>query len=114
MAPLNKSLGVMTTSPISHKTQKAEYRELLALVARVVAEWNPYALLDSGAPRDEFAHEVALIAAQVPRVKSAREAARVIADVFSSAFDPESFGIEVCIPIGERLFAELKQSGFIS
>lgn len=103
----------MTTLPISHKTQKAEYRELLALVARVVAEWDPHALLDSGAPRDEFAREVALIAAQVPRVKSAREAARVVAEVFSAAFDPKSFSVEACSAVGERLFAELKQNGFI-
>jgi hypothetical protein len=103
----------MTTLPISHKTQKAEYHELLALVARVVAEWDPYALLDSGAPRDEFAHEVALIAAQVPRVKSAREAGRVIAEVFSAAFDPKSCSVEVCSTVGERLFAELIQNGFI-
>ena len=104
----------MTTLPISHKTQKAEYRELLAVVAQVVAEWDPHALLDSGAPLDEFAHEVALIAAQVPRVKSAGEAAEVIAEVFSAAFDPKSFGVEVCAAVGEHLFAELKQNGFIN
>ena len=85
----------------------------MAIVARVVAEWDPYALLDGGAPRNEFAHEVALVTAQVPRIKSAPEAARVIAEVFSAAFDPKSFSVEVCSAVGERLFAKLKQNGFI-
>jgi hypothetical protein len=99
--------------PTSHKTQKAEYGELLAIVARVVAEWDPYTLLHGGTPRDEFAHEVAIVAAQVRRIKSAPEAAQVIAEVFSSAFEPKSFGADACAAVGERLFAELKQSGFI-
>jgi len=103
----------MTNLPISHKTQKAEYRELLALVARVIAEWDPYALLAYGVPRDEFNHEVALVAAQVPCIKSASEAAKIIAEVFSSAFEPKSFGVEACAPVGERLFVELKSNGFI-
>jgi hypothetical protein len=84
--------------PSSQKTQKAEYRELLAIVARVVAEWDPYALLDSGAPRDEFAHEVALVAAQVPRNKSAFEAARVVAEVFSAALTRSLLESKYAVP----------------
>lgn len=103
----------MTSLPTSHKMQNAEYRELLALVNRVIAEWDPYALLANGVPRDEFDHEVALVVAQVPRINSAPEAARVIAEVFSSAFEPKSFGAEACAPAGDHLFAELKRNGFI-
>lgn len=106
-------MGVTTTSRINHKSQKAEYRELLAIVARVVADWDPYALLENGAPSDEFAHEVALVAAQVPGVKSASDAVRVISEVFSSAFESKSFGANTCDVVGERLFAELKESGFV-
>lgn len=103
----------MTTSPVSHKSQKAEYRELLATVARVVADWDPYALLENGAPPDEFAHEVALVAAQVPRIESAPDAARVISEIFSTSFESKSFGADACAVVGERLFAELKKGGFI-
>lgn len=62
---------------------------------------------------DEFAREVALVAAQVHRIDSALEAVQVIADVFSAAFDQKSFSVEVCSAVGECLFAELKQNGFI-
>ncbi len=103
----------MTTLRVSRRKQKAEYRDLLALIARVIGEWDPHALLDSGAPRDEFAQEVALVAAQVSRINSAPEAARVIAEVFSPAFDPKYFDAEACTPVGKRLFAELKRSGFV-
>ena len=35
------------------------------LVTRVIAEWDPYALLAGGAPRDEFDAEIASVATQV-------------------------------------------------
>jgi len=93
---------------------KQKHRELLSLVARVVAEWDPYALLAGGSPHDEFASEIASVVSQVSRIKSATDAAHVISRVFSSSFEPCLFTPEACAQVGERLFSELQAHGLAS
>jgi hypothetical protein len=96
------------------KLGKQQYRELLALVTRVIAEWDPYALLAGGAPRDEFDAEIASVVTQVQRIKSAADAAHVVSRVFSSSFEPDLFTPEACAQVGKRLFAELQARGFVA
>jgi hypothetical protein len=96
------------------KLGKRQYRELLALVTAVIAEWDPYALLAGGAPPDEFDAEVASVVTQVSRIKSAADAAHVVSRVFSSNFEPEPFTPEACAQVGKRLFAVLQARGFVA
>jgi hypothetical protein len=101
-------------SRADHNSKKKQYDELFALVAAVINEWDPYALLSAGAPRHEFDGEVAMVVAQVSRIKSAADAADVISRVFSSSFEPESFTSEASGRVSERLFAQLRTQGFVS
>ena len=96
------------------KLGKTQHRELLTVVTRVIAEWDPYALLAGGAPRDEFDAEIASVATQVPRIKSATDAAYIVSRVFSSSFEPAPFTPEACAQVGKRLFAELQAHGFVA
>jgi hypothetical protein len=96
------------------KLGKKQHRELLALVTRVIAEWDPYALLAGGAPRDEFDAEIASVVTQVPRIKSATDAADIVSRVFSSSFEPDLFTPEACAQVGKRLFAELRARRFVA
>jgi hypothetical protein len=96
------------------KSGTSHDEHLLALVSAVIGEWDPYALLAGGAPRDEFDQEVSSVMAQVSRIKSATDAAHVISRVFSSSFESGPFIPEACAKVGERLFAELHAQGFIS
>ena len=93
---------------------RLKYKELLALISRVIAEWDPHALLAAGAPRDEFDAEVGRIATAVSRIQSADEAADVVSRVFSSSFTPQSFTPEACARVGQTLFTELKAHGFVA
>jgi hypothetical protein len=95
-------------------SRKRRYEELSTLVAAVIVEWDPYALLAGGAPRDEFDLEVSSVVTQVPRIKSATDAAHVISRVFSSSFEQGPFTPEACAKVGQRLFAELQARGFVS
>ncbi len=96
------------------ESKRRQYDELFALVAAVINEWDPFALLGAGAPRDEFASEVSSIVTQVSRMKSATDAAHVISRVFASSFEPQSFTPETCRVVGERLYAQLEARGFTS
>ena len=96
------------------KLGKQQYREMSTIVARVIAEWDPYALLAEGAPRNEFDAEIASVVAQIPRIASATDATNVVSRVFSSSFEPDAFTPEVCAKVGKRLFAELESHGYLA
>ena len=95
-----------------HKQMKKRYQELVALVAGVINEWDPYGLLEGGAPDDEFDSEVLLIVAQVSQITSPGDAAQVISRIFSSQFEPYQFTPDACALVGKRLFAKLKSRGY--
>ena len=98
----------------TRKLGKQQYGDMVALVKRVIAEWDPYALLASGSPHDEFDSEVASIVAQFPRIKSATDAAHVISRVFASSFVPTNFTPESCAQVGKQLFAAFRANGFVA
>jgi Domain of unknown function (DUF1871) len=102
---------------MDHKQQRSDarrrYKELLALVGKVIADWDPYGLLDGGAPDDEFRSEIASIAAQVQRIKSSTDAAHAVSRAFSSSFDPEEFELTSCYAVGHNLFVALVANGLI-
>ena len=97
----------------NHKQLKKEYQGLVAVVAKVIKEWDPYALLEGGAPDDEFDSEVSLVVAQVSRITSPSDAAQAISRVFSAQFEPNLFTPELCAQVGEQLFTELKSHGYV-
>jgi len=80
------------------------------VVARVIRDWDPYGLLRGGCPDDEFDAEIQSVVREIPRIKSANDAAQVLCNVFSSAFDRESFRLESCFAIGSKLFAALSEN----
>jgi len=57
-----------------------------AVTAEVIREWDPHALYADGAPADELDREIASLVAQIPRIKSAADAAQAISRVFGSSF----------------------------
>ena len=91
----------------------AVYKRTLEVVGSVVRDWDPYSLLVSGSPRDEFDSEVARLVAQIPRIKTEKEAALALSRVFSSAFEPGPFTPEKCAEAGKKLFAALSAYGFV-
>lgn len=89
------------------------YRDLLTLVSASINEWDPYSLVASGSPTDEFAPEVARVAAAAPGVTSEAELASVISRVFTCSFGPDNFTPQSCADVASRLFAQLRAHGFV-
>jgi len=84
------------------------------VTADIVRTWDPYGLLTNGAPSDEFDHEISSVVAQIPRIRSGKDAALALSRVFSSSFEPGQFTLETCADAGEKLFSALSQRGLIT
>ena len=90
------------------------HRKALAVVAPIIAAWDPYGLLEGGAPADEFDSEISAVASQVSRIKSANDAAHVVSRVFSSSFEPAPFTPQLCVAVGNQLFSALEAAGLVT
>lgn len=93
---------------------RAQYDRAIAVVRDVIHEWDPYALIETGAPSDEWDSEIASIVAKVPRFKSPEDAANTVSRVFSAAFQPEGFNPADCKDVGCRLFCALCDAGIVT
>jgi len=101
------------TRPEAGNMKKAEYKLALQVVGSVVRKWDPYSLIAGGAPEDEFDSEIAALVAQIPRIKTEKEAVLALTRVFSSAFEPDRFTPDECAEAGKRLFEALSTNGFV-
>lgn len=95
------------------KKYKEKYEQMFSLVQMVINGWDPYKLLESGAPEDEFESEVASVVAKIKTIKTENDAAKVLSEVFSEAFEPHLFTVEACASVGRELFHELKKAKFV-
>ena len=86
----------------------------LSIVASVVRSWDPYRLLDSGAPPDEFDAQIAKVVACIPRISNAAAAAAALSSAFSASFEPELFSPAQCAVPGQELFAKLSAAGLVA
>jgi len=94
--------------------KRAKYEQAVSVVRAIVHEWDPYSLLAGGAPPDEFDAEIASIVAQIPRIRSRKDAAHAISRVFSSAFQREGFTPDDCAETGAKLFDALSERGLVN
>ena len=91
-----------------------DYEKALAVVSDVVPQWDPYRLLEAGAPATEYEAEVAKVVTFIPRIRTAEDAAQVLSSVFSEAFEQHLFTQQACAEPGSLLFSRLAQSGLAS
>ena len=94
---------------------RADYEKALVIVGSVVRAWDPYCLLEGGAPSDEFDAEIAQLVTHIlPRISTPADAAQAISTVFSAAFEPVLFTPAQCTEPGQELFARLVEAGLVS
>jgi hypothetical protein len=84
------------------------------VVAAVIREWDPYGLLRTGSPLDEFDAEIHSLVRQLPRIATKQDAILAVSRVFSAAFDAETFKPEFCEAVGAMLFAALTESRLVT
>jgi hypothetical protein len=94
------------------KTKK-DYKHAQFVVKKVMDAWDPYVLLEGGAPDDEFASEIDEIVRQLPKIKSEDDAVQAVSMVMNSAFEKENFTPKKCTAVGKALFARCKEEGLI-
>jgi hypothetical protein len=90
-----------------------DYDAALHIVGEVVRSWDPYSLISSGAPTNEFDSEIAQVVTLVPDISSPSAAAAALSSVFSAAFEPELFSPTQCSAPGQELFAKLAAAGLV-
>jgi hypothetical protein len=95
------------------EVKRREREKIFDAVRSVINEWDPYDLLASGAPDDEFGMEISAVILQLERIRSPLDASYAISRVFSSSFEPELFQVEHCQSVGKRLYLVLVEHGII-
>ena len=90
-----------------------DYQRVIEVVREVIHRWDPYQLLASGCPLDEFEGEIASVVTQIPRIRSKNDAAHALSRVFSSAFEREGFSPEACASPGAELYEALSAGGLL-
>jgi hypothetical protein len=90
-------------------TDQDRWKQVQRIVRRVIHAWDPYSLLEGGAPEDEWDSEILKIVGRVNRCASAEAATAAISDVFTSAFQPDGFSRNECVDVGRKLFDTLKE-----
>ena len=86
-------------------------QDLFNRVRAVIHRWDPYNLLRGGAPPDEFDSEIRRLVAQVPRIRSDKDAAHAVSRVFSPSFQRTGFTPDDCSAVGRELFSVLAEAG---
>ena len=90
------------------------YKIQLSLVADVINQHDPIALLKQGAPNDEYSDEVQRIVAGLHKCASVDDAQQLIYSVFKENFGQHTAGnVERYQRIAEELFQRLHQSKVI-
>lgn len=92
---------------------RARYRQIRDVTATVIKSWDPYGLLNGGAPGDEFDQEIAALVAQIPRIHSAEDAAHAVSRIFAASFEAHLFTPGTCSDVGKKLYAALTEQGLI-
>ena len=90
-------------------TDRDRWKQVQRVVSRVIHDCDPYALFEGGAPEDEWDSEILTIVGRVTRCSSAEAATAAIADIFTSALQPEGFSWNDCAEVGRKLFDALKE-----
>ncbi len=92
---------------------KADYEQVLLAIKEVIHSWDPYALLSGGAPEDEFDGEIGKLATKLREIKSEKDIANSLRQVFESSFELNASDDEY-LKIGEKLFLNLKKHNVLT
>ena len=92
---------------ISEMRTQEDYEFVRAVIRQIIHQWDPFSLLQEGAPDDEFESEVSSLLAYIPKIRTTADATRAISSVFSESFEANQFTEEACADVGAKLFEAL-------
>jgi len=88
-----------------------DYEKAIEVTRTVMRGWDPYCLIEEGAPGDEFDAEIEKLVTYIPRIQCATDAAQAISEVFSAAFETDGFSAAQCAEPGDKLLLVLSLPG---
>lgn len=94
-------------------TTNMNYENVFQLLKEEVITWDPYCLIDGGAPQSEFDTEVSSLATYIPKIENEQDLAHAVSKVFGKAFSASHFTPEKCKDFAKTLYERLKDSGLI-
>jgi len=93
---------------------RPDQQHAFAVVRQVLHGWDPYGLVGSGAPADEWDGEAASLVSRLSYIHSDADATAAISAVFSEAFQPEGFSLADCATAGRQLFSALMAAALVT
>ena len=84
---------------------KQKYKTMFSELTQIINDWDPYGLIDGGAPADEFEAEVAKVLAGLAKSHSVKDVVQLVSDVFSESFEKEKFSVKSCKEVGKKVYA---------
>ena len=93
---------------------RLQYDQAFQIVREVVASWDPYNLIASGGPPDEFDGVIARLLPRLQNVASGAEAAEAVSVVFGDAFGETGFDVGSCADVGKQLHDRLAAAGLLA
>jgi len=91
-----------------------DYEKAIEIIGGIIRAWDPYCLIQEGAPADEFDGEIAKITSRVPSFRNSSDAAQAISEVFLASFGQgEKFSPVDCSEPAEQIFLELGRANLL-
>lgn len=87
--------------------------QIFEIVKKCIDEWDPYGLLASGCPEDEFDDESKLISEEISFTTSEDKIVEMVSKVFSERFEQQFFHESSCENVALKIYNELKNTVFV-
>ena len=88
-------------------------QQIFKIVKNCIDEWDPYGLLASGCPKNEFDNESKLISEKISFTTSKDEIVEIVSKVFSEQFEQQFFHESSCESVALKIYNELKSTVFV-
>ncbi|MBR3167446.1 MAG: ATP-grasp domain-containing protein [Erysipelotrichaceae bacterium] len=85
-------------------------RTFFDVIKECVDRWDPYNLLGTGCPQDEFDREVQMIRERIRKDSSLDEINTAVSEVFSKQFEPEYFQPHQCTSVSNEIFEVINKN----
>jgi hypothetical protein len=92
---------------------RREYDEAFRIVRTAIARWDPHAILEGGAPADEWDSEVARLLPLIQRALTSADVARQLANVFGARLGGASIPVDECSSVAVEILVRLKTAGLL-
>jgi hypothetical protein len=93
---------------------RRQYERAVQIVGYVIHKWDPYGLLASGAPADEFSDEIARIVVAASKAQGPNDLADALSAILSQAFEPHAFTPADCLFHASKIFYRLRDEKLIA